>query len=191
MNPVAMALIIVTLSSVFAVSAWRRFNLAKVGTATWESRLTEIPKRLGLVWTFAFYQKKMRYYLAAGIAHQFIFLGFVVLLLRTLVLWGRGFSPTFNLFVLGYEPVLGLPLGAIYGFFKDIFASLVLLGVAVFVYFRVVRPQKRMTLGVEGLIILGIISTMMLADLTYDGASTVLAHRFAEECSAGANAFPC
>jgi len=191
MNPVAMALIIVSLNAVFAVSAWRRFNLARVGTATWESRLSEIPKRLGLVWTFAFYQKKMRYYLAAGLAHQFIFLGFVVLLLRTLVLWGRGFSPSFNLFVLGHEPFLGLPLGAVYGFLKDVFASLVLVGVAVFVYFRVVRPQKRMTLGVEGLIILGIISTMMLADLTYDGASTVLAHRFAHECAAGASAFPC
>jgi len=191
MNPLAMALIIVTLSSVFAVSAWRRFNLAKVGTATWESRLSEIPKRLGLVWTFAFYQKKMRNYWTAGIAHQFIFLGFVVLLMRTLVLWGRGFSPSFNLFVLGYEPVLGLPLGAIYGFLKDVFEGLVLLGVAVFVYYRVVRPQKRMTLGVEGLIILGIISTMMLADLLYDGASTVLAHRFASECVAGASEFPC
>jgi len=192
MNPVAMALIIVTLSSVFAVSAWRRFNLAKVGTATWESRLTEIPKRLGLVWTFAFYQKKMRNYLWAGLAHQFIFLGFVVLLMRTLILWGRGFYPSFNLFVLGPEPLFGmLPLGAIYNFSKDIFEGLVLLGVAVFVYYRVVRPQKRMTLGVEGLVILGIISTMMLADLLYDGAGAVLAHRFANECSAGANAFPC
>jgi len=192
MNPVAMALIIVTLSSVFAVSAWRRFNLAKVGTATWESRLSEIPKRLGLVWTFAFYQKKMRNYLWAGLAHQFIFLGFVVLLMRTLILWGRGFFPSFNLFVLGHEPLLGvLPLGAMYGFLKDVFEGLVLLGVAVFVYYRVVRPQKRMTLGVEGLIILGIISTMMLADLLYDGASTVLAYRFAAECSAGASAYPC
>src|SRR5450432_2985262 len=183
MNPVAMALIIVTLNAVFAVSAWRRYNLLKVGAPTWESRLTEIPKRLGLVWTFAFYQKKMRYYLAAGLAHQFIFLGFVVLLLRTLVLWGRGFSPSFNLFVLGSEPVLGVPLGALYGFLKDVFASLVLVGVAVFVYFRVVRPQKRMTLGVEGLVILGIIATMMLADLTYDGAGAVLAHRYASECA--------
>jgi Fe-S oxidoreductase len=191
MNPVAMALIIVTLNAVFAVSAWRRFNLLKVGQQTWESRLTEIPKRLGLVWVFAFYQKKMRYYLAAGLAHQFIFLGFVVLLLRTLVLWGRGFFPSFNLFVLGPEPIFGVPLGAVYGFFKDIFASLVLLGVAVFVYFRVVRPQKRMTLGVEGLIILGIISTMMIADITYDGASTVLLSRFGGECKAGASEFPC
>ncbi|HEX7453032.1 MAG TPA: (Fe-S)-binding protein, partial [Polyangiaceae bacterium] len=96
-----------------------------------------------------------------------------------------------NLFVLGPEPILGAPLGAAYGFFKDVFASLVLLGVAVFVYFRVVRPQKRMTLGVEGLIILGIISTMMIADITYDGASTVLLSRFASECKAGASEFPC
>jgi Fe-S oxidoreductase len=191
MNPVAMALIIVTLNAVFAVSAWRRFNLLKVGKPTWESRLTELPKRLGLVWVFAFYQKKMRYYLAAGLAHQLIFLGFIVLLLRTLVLWGRGFFPSFNLFVLGPQPVFGVPLGAAYGFLKDVFASLVLLGVAVFVYLRVVRPQKRMTLGVEGLVILGIISTMMLADLTYDGASTVLLSRFANECKAGADAFPC
>jgi heterodisulfide reductase subunit C len=191
MNPVAMALIIVTLNAVFAVSAWRRFNLLKVGKETWESRLTDIPRRLGLVWVFAFYQKKMRYYLAAGLAHQFIFLGFVVLLLRTLVLWGRGFFPSFNLFVLGPEPLLGVPLGAIYGFLKDVFASLVLLGVATFVYFRVVRPQKRMTLGVEGLVILGIIATMMIADLTYDGASLVLLSRFGTECHAGASAFPC
>ena len=191
MNPLAMALIIVSLNAVFAVSAWRRFNLARVGKPTWESRVTEIPKRLGLVWVYAFYQKKMRYYLAAGLAHQLIFLGFVVLLLNTLTLWGRGFYPPFNLFVLGWQPFLGLPLGAAYGFFKDVFASLVLLGVAVFVYYRAVRPQKRMTLGREAFVILGIISVMMLADFTYVGASAVLAHRFATECGAGANAFPC
>ena len=189
MNPVAMAVIIVSLTTVFAVSAWRRAKLLEVGTATWESRLSDIPKRLGLVWTFAIFQKKMRYYWLAGVAHQFIFLGFVVLLLRTLVLWGRGFFPAFNLFVLGPEPVLGLPVGAAYGFLKDLFASLVLLGVAVFVYFRVLRPQKRMTLGVEGLVILGIIAAMMLADLSYDGAGAVLAHRFAGECGANAHSW--
>jgi len=189
MNPVAMAVIIVSLTTAFAVSAWRRFNLLKVGAATWESRLSDIPRRLKMVWTFAFYQKKMRYYFLAGVAHQLIFLGFLVLLLRTLVLWGRGFFPSFNLFVLGPEPVLGLPLGAVYGFLKDVFASLVLLGSAVFVYLRVVRPQKRMTLGVEGLLILGIISTMMLADLTYDGAGAVLATRFPGECALNAHAW--
>jgi len=191
MNPLAMALTIVSLNAVFAVSAWRRFNLLKVGAPTWESRLRDVPKRLGLVWTFAFYQKKMRYYLAAGLAHQLIFLGFVVLLLNTLMLWGRGFYPPFNLFILGWEPILGLPLGAIYTFLKDVFATLVLLGVAVFVYYRAVRPQRRMTLGNEAYVILGIISVMMLADFTYVGASSVLAHRFGAECGAGAGEFPC
>ncbi|MES1176008.1 MAG: (Fe-S)-binding protein [Myxococcales bacterium] len=191
MNPLGMALVIVTLNAVFAVSAWRRFNLLKVGAPTWESRLTELPKRLGLVWTFAFYQKKMRYYLAAGLAHQLIFLGFVVLLLNTLMLWGRGFYPPFNLFILGWEPFLGLPLGALYGFLKDVFATLVLVGVAVFVYYRAVRPQRRMTLGNEAFVILGIITVMMLADFTYVGASSVLAHRFVSECGGGAGEFPC
>ena len=108
MNPVLMALIIVSLTrgvrveraAPLAPAASRRQPLGRAGRI-------EIGERLAAVWTFAFYQKKMRYYLAAGMAHQLIFLGFVVLLLRTLMLWGRGFDPTFNLFVLGHEPVLG------------------------------------------------------------------------------------
>ncbi|HYP88881.1 MAG TPA: (Fe-S)-binding protein, partial [Polyangiaceae bacterium] len=122
MNPVLMALIIVSLSGAFAWSARRRWHLLKVGANTWESRIDRIGERLAAVWTFAFYQKKMRNYLAAGLAHQLIFMGFVVLLLRTLILWGRGFEPSFNLFVLGPEPVLGVPLGHIYSFIKDTFA---------------------------------------------------------------------
>ncbi len=35
----------------------------------------------------------MDYYKPSGAAHELIFAGFVILLLRTLVLWGRGFSP--------------------------------------------------------------------------------------------------
>src|SRR5687768_14235991 len=119
MNPAVMAFIIVALVAAFAVSARHRFVLLKTGHPTWESRFDRIGERLGAVWTFAFFQKKMRYYLLAGLAHQLIFLGFVVLLLRTLILWGRGFDPTFNLWVLGPEPVFGIPLGHIYSFLKD------------------------------------------------------------------------
>jgi len=189
MNPILMALVIVGLVGVFAYSALRRYRLLRSGTETWESRFDRLKKRLSNVWTFAFYQKKMRYYWLAGMAHQLIFLGFVVLLLRTLVLWGRGFDPSFNLFVLGPEPVLGVPLGSIYNFLKDTFALLVLIGVAVFVYYRVVRHEKRMTLGAEGLAILGIIATMMIADLTYDGAGLALRERFAGECAGSGDAW--
>jgi Fe-S oxidoreductase len=178
MNPVLMALIIVGLSGAFAWSARRRWHLLHVGDATWESRTDRVADRAKAVWTFAFYQKKMRNYLAAGLAHQLIFMGFGVLLLRTLMLWGRGFDPSFNLFVLGHEPVLGLPLGKIYSFVKDVFALLVVVGASVFVYFRAIKREKRMTLSGEGLLILGIIITMMLADLLYDGCSIALRERF-------------
>ena len=126
-----------------------------------------MPERVKAVWDYAFKQEKMDYYQPAGIAHKAIFIGFCILTMRTLVLWGRGVDPGFNLFVLGPTQ----PLGKVYEFAKDLVALMVLFGALTFVYFRVVRPQKRMTLHWEGLLILGIISTMMIADMAYDGAA--------------------
>ena len=186
MSPIAMAIVMASLIGLFAFSARRRWRLLRVGQPTWEPRFDRLGERLRAVWTFAFYQKKMRYYFWAGIGHQLIFLGFLVLLLRSVVLWGRGFDEGFNLFVLGPEGVGGVPLGDVYNWLKEVFAILVLLGVAIFFYYRVIRPQHRMALGWEGLVILGIIAVMMLADLLYDGAARVLNARYAAECAAGA-----
>ena len=64
--------------------------------------------------------------------------------------------------------------------------SLVVGGVCVFVYYRVVKPQKRMTLQLRGRSSSsGIIVTMMLADMIYDGAALVLLARKAELCGDG------
>lgn len=182
-----MSLVLVSLWGLFAWSARRRLLLLLTGAPTWESRIDKVTERLRAVAVFALYQKKMRYYLWAGLAHQLIFVGFAVLLLRTLVLWGRGFDPEFNLWVLAPES----PVGQVYAFLKDVFAILVLLGVLVFFYYRVVRPQRRMSLSGEALIILGIITTMMLTDLMYDGASTVLNVRYGELCAAQAGSPLC
>jgi Fe-S oxidoreductase len=187
MNPWMMAAIGCSLIGLFAWTARRRWALLEVGAPTWESRIDRIPERLKAVWTFAFWQKKMRYYLLAGLAHQLIFLGFGVLLLRTLVLWGRGFEPSFNLWLLAP----GMPLGTAYGLLKDVFALLVIAGALTFVYLRVVRREKRMTLSGEGLLILGIIVTMMVSDLVYDGASLVMNSRYAEFCGPSSSADAC
>ncbi|MET0592988.1 MAG: (Fe-S)-binding protein, partial [Polyangiaceae bacterium] len=176
MSPILMLTILVSAWAAFAWSANRRWQLLKVGRS--ENRLDNIPKRLKTVYEYALVQKKMSYYPLAGLAHKLIFIGFSVLLLRTLILWGRGFDPSFNLFILGDTPVLGLPLGHIYEFAKDLFASAVVLGVTVFFYYRVIKPQKRMSLHWEGLLILGIIFTMMIADMLYDGSSIVLHQNF-------------
>src|SRR6185436_19754661 len=105
---------------------------------------------------------------------------------------GRGFDPAFNFWIFGDAPVrlpiVGpVPLGSFYDFLKDAFAVLVLLGVGVFLYFRLVRQEKRMSLHPEGLVILGIIGTMMFADMVYDGASLALRHAYASfHCEAAA-----
>src|SRR5262249_42221042 len=95
------------------------------------------------------------------------FLGFVVLLLRTLILWGRGFDDRFDLWIFGTQQ----PFGMIYSLMKDIFAVLVLAGTAVVFYYRLLKRPERLSEGFEGLLILGIIATMMLADILYDAAS--------------------
>jgi Fe-S oxidoreductase len=176
-----MGALLVGLWGLFAFSARLRLSQIASGSKTSEPRTDHIGARLGLVWKYAIYQKKMRYYLLAGIAHQLVFVGFALLLVRTLILWGRGFDPAFNLFVFGPETLLG----QLYGFLKDVLALLVCAGALVFVYLRAIKREKRMTLSAEGLVILGIILAMMLADLAYDGALLVLNHRFPVECAGG------
>jgi len=194
MNPVLMLTIIVALSAAFAYSANRRWQLLKVGRSV--NRLDRPFERLMGVWRYSLRQTKMRYYPLAGLAHKFVFLGFVALLLRTLILWGRGFDPTFSLWILGDEPVHLPVLGAVglghaYEFVKEITATLTVFGVLVFVYYRVVVRMPRMTLSGEGLLILGIIGTMMIADMIYDGASIAIYRHHAGLTCAAADASLC
>jgi Fe-S oxidoreductase len=168
MQPVAMFALLVAALSAFAWSANRRWQLLQFGRG--ENRFDRLADRARSVWRYAFAQEKMDYYQPAGFAHKLIFAGFTVLLLRTIVLAGRGFVPDFNLFVLSPSSLLG----EIYEFAKDSVAVLVLVGVSVFFYYRVIRPNRRTTLHFEGLLILLIIATMMLADMMYDGAARAL-----------------
>jgi Fe-S oxidoreductase len=180
MSPTAMLTLIFAAFAMFAWSASRRWQLLQIGQPT--QRLDHIGARLRGTWRYAFRQEKMDYYNPAGWAHKLIFTGFVVLLLRTLILWGRGFYAPFDLWVLSPDR----PLGATYEFAKDCTATGVILGTLVFFYYRLVARPKRMALSLEGLLIIAIILTMMIADMTYDGASLVLASQKAGLCDAAA-----
>ncbi|MFO0673522.1 MAG: (Fe-S)-binding protein [Polyangiaceae bacterium] len=182
MSPIAMTLIFVVALSLFGMSALKKWRLLLTGRP--EMRFDRLGERLAGTWRYAFRQEKMDYYQPSGIAHKLVFAGFMVLLFRTLTLWGRAYSPSFNLFVLGPDTALGKT----YEFAKDSVAILVLLGVAVFFYYRVLRPLKRITLHWEGTLILGIIATMMISDMLYDGAGNVLLSRKVELCGAPAAA---
>jgi Fe-S oxidoreductase len=177
MGPIPMAFVIVILVAMFGVTMRQRTMLLTSGRN--DLALDRISDRARGVVEYALAQRKMRYYPAAGLAHMLIFVGFVVLLLRSIILWGRGFVPDFSLFVLGHDQ----PLGMAYDLVKDVVALLVVAGASTFVYFRVVRREARMTLSGEGLLILGIIITMMLADMLYDGATFALGSKVGVACA--------
>lgn len=159
-----MAILLISTLGLFAWSANRRWGLMTLGPndLTWD----RISDRLRTTFRFAFAQERMRRYWLAGVAHNLIFLGFVVLLLRSLILFGRGFVPDSSLLFFHH----GTWLGDIYSLLKDVFVVLVILGTLVFVYYRVIAKLPRMTLKTEGVVILGIILSMMVGDIVYDGA---------------------
>ena len=149
MHPTWMLVMLVGLCAAFAWSANRRWQLLKVGQPT--NRLDQIGRRITDTLIYAFGQRRLPYYRLAGLAHAAIFFGFLTLLLRSVILWGRGFVPEFNFWFLGPEPIAGIPLGHLYDFVKDVAAVAVLIACLVFVYYRVIRREKRMTLSGEAL----------------------------------------
>ncbi|HNQ24566.1 MAG TPA: (Fe-S)-binding protein [Phycisphaerae bacterium] len=184
MQPIVMAVLLLAGWGIFAYSAYRRWQLLKIGTP--EDRSGRGGERLRAVWVYAIRQLRMRRYPLAGFAHLVIFFGFLVLLLRSLVLWGRGFDPSFDFWVFGTDQ----PLGKLYSLLKDVFIVLVFVGAVIFIYYRVVARLPRMTLSGEGLLIILIIAVMMVADVLYDGATLVREARAATAASAAPSGEP-
>ena len=164
MSPIAMTLLLAGGWGIFIWSARRRWKLMMIGRP--ESCGDHIGERLRRTLKFAIGQARMPRYQFSGLAHVLVFSGFVVLLLRSLILWGRGYGETFNFWVFGPTQSLGM----IYAVLKDTFVLLVILGTIIFFYYRLVKKLGRLTLNWDGIIILVIILMMMLADVVYDGA---------------------
>ena len=169
MSPIAMALVLVAGLAWFAFSARRRWRLLRIGAP--ESRCDRIGQRVRLMLRQAFGQQRMGRYPLAGFAHKAIFFGFLVLLLRSLILMARGFvaDPGFGFRLLDD----GTTLGDLYSLVKDVYVVLVVVGTGIFLYLRLVAKPARMTLKPEGVLILLIILVLMLADVVYDGAGRV------------------
>jgi Fe-S oxidoreductase len=185
MNPIAMTLLLTCGFGLFAVSIARRWRLLFAGATREPARLTRFRTRWVRVLWEGFLQSRLRYYTWAGWAHSLIFMGFLILLARTLMLWGRGFEPQFELWILGRTPIVNCPVGAFYNALKDGCSALVLAAVAFFFLQRTLRRPKRLTLSREALFILAIIGTLMIADVLYDGAILLLANTSDTVCSGG------
>jgi Fe-S oxidoreductase/nitrate reductase gamma subunit len=177
MNPIAMAVLLVAALGWFAWSMIRRWRLMAIGQGG--LGLDQVSRRLRLTLRYALGQRRMSRYPLAGLAHKAIFFGFLVLLVRGLILFGRGFTadPAFGFWIFDQ----GTVLGNVYGLIKDVYVVLVILGTLVFLYYRLVAKPPRMTLSGEGIVILLIILVMMVADMVYDGAGRVVVARVMDE----------
>jgi Fe-S oxidoreductase len=158
-----MAILLAVAFGWFAVSAIGRWRLLVAAAPV--NRADRPLTRLSRVIRFAFGQWRMPRYPLVGIAHIAIFYGFLVLLTRSIVLWGRGFDESFTLFGLLAR---GWWLGDVYAFSKDVFVFLVLIASVVLLINRLVVRPKRMTFSIEGVLILLIIAVMMAAEAIYD-----------------------
>ncbi len=93
------------------------------------------------------------------------------MLLRGAIMFARGFvaDQNFGFYVFDQDA----PLGQVYALIKDVFVVLVLAGVLVFLIYRL-RGLGRMTINFEGYLILAILTTLMLTDVLYDGATIAM-----------------
>jgi len=196
MGPIWMTLLLVSTLGFFSWSAFRRLRQVKVGVPDprfgWDSE--QIADRTKTLLVYAFGQKRMPNYTMAGFAHVGIFVAFQVLLLNSLMLWGRGFDPGFDFWGLLNPDHL---VGKLYSLVKELAAFAAIVGSVLFLYLRwvkrgvdsgdpkAVKDKPRMTLShhanryvfTEPILILFIIITMMAADFLYVGASLVIDSR--------------
>ncbi len=171
MNPLVMTILLVVSLAGFAWSMHGRLRLLMNGSS--EFRFDRLGERARLTLRQGFGQRGLGRYPMAGLAHKAIFFGFLVLSLRTLILFARGFinDPAFGFWLFDS----GTVLGNAYALLKDIYVVLIALGVLWFLYRRVVVRPSRLTLNADGLLILVIIGMILISDIMYDGADHLLA----------------
>ncbi|MGE0785183.1 MAG: heterodisulfide reductase-related iron-sulfur binding cluster [Sandaracinaceae bacterium] len=174
MSPIAMTLVFLFFGGALAYSLTRRWRLLLVGAPEPRFSLDSfsgIRERIDLVLRYALVQEKMpknERYRLAGLAHIGIFVAFNVLLVNSVLLWVRGYDPSFDFWGLLSRTS---PIGWIYSVTKELAAFAAIVGAGYFVYLRVGPKPRRMSFGFEGLLILFIIITMMLADYLYVGGT--------------------
>lgn len=174
MYPIPVSIILAIALSFFSYTAYHRIKLMTL--AGWKNiRFDQIGLRIQRTLRFAFGQR--RFFLRdviSGTMHAFIFWGFLVVGIQTIVWLGRGLVADFQF------PFLGdTYLGHFYTFTKDLFEVFVVVAVAGMLIRRLFVKPKRLTISAEGYIILTVISTIMITDFFLDGSHTIIAHGWA------------
>jgi Fe-S oxidoreductase len=164
----------------FAFTMARR--LAPLAALRKDVRWDRVGERVRTLLAFGFGQKRLpdRDERVPGVLHVLIFVAFIVLALRTITMFGIGLSGgSFRLPFLGEDA----PLGHAYLFLKDLVVLGALVGVAGFLWRRLVTRPDRVTLSREGVLILLFIAGLMVTDMAFDGGMIVLGDTLREQAA--------
>ncbi|MFO7884255.1 MAG: (Fe-S)-binding protein [Desulfobacteraceae bacterium] len=167
MNPLLMSILLIVGVGFFCRTMYAKIQLLMaLGPAR---RVNRIKERLKAVVVLALGQKRLvgrKKERASGLMHALIFWGFCVLLIRSLTLYGEGFSKGFQLPFFGDEFLLGY----FYIGLKDIMEGVVLAMVIYAILRRAVIKPARLHNTFEAYLVLVLIGILMISDLLYDGA---------------------
>ncbi len=159
MNPVMISLLLFFGLSMFANTMSKRLWLLKAAEP--DNRITSPWKQILQLFKIGFGQQRLLFEPAAGAMHVVIFLGFLVVITRTITLFGQGFDTDFN--------IPGV-IGQFYAFFKDSFAVLVIVALLYALVRRLITRPSRLHFSGEAVVVLLMIMALMVTDLIGDAA---------------------
>ncbi len=172
MNPLLTAALLAAALGFFGTTLVRRFQPLLALRS--DTRTDRIGERVQALLRFGFGQKRLvdREELLPGLLHVVLFVAFLVLGLRTVTLFGMGFSESFHLPLLGPDSALGRA----YVVVKDVVTWAALLASLGFLWRRLVTRPDRLTQSWEGTLILGFIAGLMVTEIGFDhyGARSAL-----------------
>jgi Fe-S oxidoreductase len=182
MSPVITSLLLAAGLGAFLATVYRR--LVPLRALRGERRLDSPGERLRSLLRFGFGQGRVldpeeRW---PGALHAVLFAAFLVLGLRTVTLFGMGFTAGFHL--PGLAPASSM--GAAYLLVKDVVVLGATVAAAGLLWRRVVTRPARLTLSWEGTLVLGFILALMLTEMGFDGAERLASGTRAFELGAPA-----
>jgi len=158
--------------ALFFYIIYRRYLLLR--SAKPDLRFDSLWQRFYDLIIYGILQWRQPRYLWIGILHIMIFWGFVVLVLRSITLYGLGVKAEFIL------PLMGGSIGELYHFFKDIFEIIVLFACIAAILRRAISKPARYEFKhgkahkFHAYLVLGLISFLMVTDMAMDGSGILL-----------------
>jgi len=183
MNPLITSLLVFVGLTVFVYIMYGRTSVLLALKP--ENRLDHLAERTRALIRFGLGQKRMvdPEERTPGVAHVLIFVAFMVLAVRTVMLFTMGFSSTLlELLSTPTDPYWhdhpgGAALFGLYLLAKDLVALGAIVGVAYFFWLRSMVKPDRLTRSWEAYLILGFIAGLMVSEYIFGASHLVLQQR--------------